>query len=146
MVAPNSEDEMPDGRQDVKFTEPDAALNNLTEAVIGAAIEVHRVLGPGFLESVYENALCVELRLRGIPFVRQAVFPVIYKDARVGEHRIDLIVDQLLVVEPKAAESLTPIFTAQSISNLKTSARKLCLLINFNVRVRKDGIKRVVLT
>ncbi|HEX4793853.1 MAG TPA: GxxExxY protein [Humisphaera sp.] len=137
---------MPDGRQDVKFTEPDAALNNLTEAVIGAAIEVHRVLGPGFLESVYENALCVELRLRGIPFVRQAVFPVIYKDARVGEHRIDLIVDQLLVVEPKAAESLTPIFTAQSISNLKTSARKLCLLINFNVRVRKDGIKRVVLT
>ena len=137
---------MPEQQMDAELMEPDTSLNELTEAVIGAAIEVHRVLGPGFLESVYENALCVELRLRGIPFVRQAVFPVIYKDEKVGEHRIDLIVDQLLVVELKAAESLTPIFTAQSISNLKTSARKLCLLINFNVRVLKDGIKRVVLT
>jgi len=131
---------------DAKFVEPDAELNRISEAVIGAAIEVHRILGPGFLESVYENALCVELRLRGIPFVRQAVFPVIYKDEKVGEHRVDLIVHQLLVVELKAAESLTPIFTAQSISNLKTSSRQLCLLINFNVRVLKDGIKRVVLT
>jgi GxxExxY protein len=124
--------------------EPTDALNKLASTVIGAAIEVHRILGPGFLESVYENALCIELRLRGVQFVRQAVFPVTYKNEVAGEHRIDLMIDHALIVELKAIDSLSAIHTAQAISYLKITGKQLCLLINFNVRLLKDGIKRIV--
>jgi GxxExxY protein len=82
-------------------------INALTEAVIGAAIEVHRTLGPGYQESIYENALCIELRLRGISFVRQAAFPVLYKGELVGDHRVDILVDHTVIIELKAVESLT---------------------------------------
>ena len=136
-------------RQDAKSAkreEPSEELDRLAYAVIGAAIEVHRLLGAGFLESVYEGALCVELQQRGIPFVRQAVVAVTYKGQRVGEGRIDLLVGNALIVELKAVENLTSIHSAQVISYLKMTNQKLGLLINFNVPILKEGIKRIILS
>lgn len=114
--------------------------------VIGAAIEVHLCLGPGFLESVYEEALAVELKLRDIPFERQFVVGVPYKGQIVGEGRLDLLVDTCLVVELKTVETLLPIHTAQILSYLKITGYPLGLLIDFNVPVLKQGIRRVILT
>lgn len=116
-----------------------------SNVVIGAAIEVHRHLGPGYLESVYEDALAVELTLRGIPFARQVVFGLDYKGHVVGEGRLDFLVDGCLIVELKAVETLAPVHKAQCISYLKAKRQRLALLINFNVTVLKDGIKRVAL-
>ncbi|HLG13366.1 MAG TPA: GxxExxY protein [Blastocatellia bacterium] len=127
--------------------EPSEELDRLAYAVIGAAIEVHRVLGPGYLESVYEEALCLELARRRIPFTRQVAIAVAYKGDIVGEGRLDLLVGGILVVELKAVEALAPIHTAQVISYLKTTGHPLGLLINFNVVVLKDGgIRRIVLS
>jgi GxxExxY protein len=125
--------------------EGDFAFDPLTHAVIGAAIEVHRVLGPGFLESVYEEALAIELEQRGIPFERQYAVGVSYKGHPVGEGRLDLFVDRRLIVELKAVEALLPIHTAQILSYLKTIQCRTGLLINFNVPVLKRGIRRLVL-
>ncbi len=118
----------------------------MAHAVIGAAIEVHSVLGPGFFESVYEEALCVELGLRDIPFARQEVVAVDYKGHPVGEGRLDLLVDGCLIVEIKAVDAFAPIHLAQVISYLKTTGWQLGLLINFNVPILKDGIKRIVVS
>lgn len=123
----------------------DARIEEASNKVIGAAIEVHRHLGPGYLESVYEEALAVELTLRGVPFARQVVFGLDYKGHIVGEGRLDFLVDSCLVVELKAIEAFAPIHTAKCISYLKANQRRLALLINFNVSVLKDGIKRVAL-
>ena len=114
--------------------------------MIGAAIEVHRHLGPGFLESVYEEALCVELTLREIRFVRQASIAVQYKQERVGEARLDLLVDDSVVMELKACECIAPIHVAQALSYLKATRLRLALLINFDVTVRQRGIKRIIHT
>ena len=136
-------------RQDTKSAkseEPDNEIDRLAHAVIGAAIEVHRLLGPGFLESVYEAALCAELTLRRIPFTRQQMIAISYKGQIVGESRLDLLVGAGLVVELKAVEAIAAIHSAQVISYLKITGFQLGLLINFNVPVLKDGIKRVVLT
>lgn len=127
-------------------SEPTAELDRLTHEVIGAAIEVHRVLGPGFLESVYEEALCVELASRRIPFARQVPTAVRYKNHQVGDHRLDLLVSGQLVVELKTVEDFAPIHTAQVISYLKATGHRLGLLINFNEPVLKNGIKRIVLS
>ena len=124
--------------------EPPHRLDRLAHQVIGAALEVHRALGPGYLESVYEEAMRVELRRQGIPHVRQARFGTIYKGEVVGEHRIDILVDDELIVELKAVDALAPIHTAQVISYLKAGALQLGLLINFNVPVLKQGIRRVI--
>jgi GxxExxY protein len=121
-------------------------LDGLTEAVIGAAIDVHRVLGPGFPEAVYERALCIELAARSIEFVQQAVVLVNYKDAPVGEARLDVLVADKLVVELKSVEAYSPVHRAQVLSYLRATGLPLGLLINFNVRVLRDGIRRVVLT
>ena len=118
----------------------------LSEAVIGAAIEVHRVLGPGFVEAVYERALCAELTQRGIPFVAQAVVVVRYKDMPVGEARLDVVVADKLVLELKAVDAYSPVHLAQVLSYLKATGLPLGLLINFNVRVLRDGIRRVART
>lgn len=126
--------------------EPDSKLDELARAVIGAAIEVHRTLGPGFLESVYEEALAVELDLRGIEFRRQVPVAVNYKGRAVGEARLDFLVEDGLIVELKAVDELAPIHQAQVISYLKASGRRLALLINFNVPVLRGGIKRIVLS
>ena len=124
----------------------DEEVEGLAHAVIGAALEVHRLLGPGYLEAVYEEALCVELRIRGILFARQLIVSVSYKGQPVGEGRIDLLVHDALVVELKAVEALAPIHMAQILSYLKATSCKLGLLINFNVpALRQGGIRRVIL-
>ena len=120
-------------------------MENAAKKVIGAAIEVHKHLGPGYLESVYEEALAVELTLRGVPFARQVGFALDYKGHRIGEGRLDLLADSRLVVELKAVEELAPIHTAQAISYLKATKHRLALLINFNVPLLKAGIKRIAL-
>lgn len=123
----------------------DEHVERLAYDVIGAAIEVHKALGPGLLESVYEKALAVELTERGIPFVQQAPVNVKYKGESVGDGRVDLMVDDTVVVELKAIEELAPIHTAQVLSYLRASGLRLGLIINFNVPMLRDGIKRVIL-
>jgi GxxExxY protein len=121
-------------------------LNKITEQIIGAAIEVHRALGPGLLESAYEECLCQELRLRGVPFARQRPLPVEYKGKKLDcGYRLDLLVADAVVVEIKAVESIEPIHEAQLLTYLKLGGWKLGLLINFNVPVLKDGIRRRIL-
>jgi GxxExxY protein len=118
----------------------------VTGAVIGAAIEVHRVLGPGLLETVYERCLCRELALRGIPRERQVPLPVVYKGEALGtEFFMDILVDGRLIVELKTVDRLERIHTAQLLTYMKLSKIGVGLLINFNVPVLRDGIKRVVL-
>lgn len=121
-------------------------ISQLSGSVIGAAIEVHRVLGSGFLESVYQQALGVELHLRRIPFIPQAVVAVNYKGAKVGEGKLDFLVGNSLIVELKAVENLAPIHEAQVISYLKMTGHPLALLINFNVPLLKNGIRRIILS
>jgi GxxExxY protein len=128
------------------ISEPDESLDRLAHEVIGAAIDVHRILGPGFLESIYEEALCIELKIRAITFQRQVPVPVVYKGVEIGQGRLDLLVQGKLIVEIKTVETLAAIHTAQSISYLKATGHLLVLLINFNVPVLKDGIKRIVLS
>jgi GxxExxY protein len=128
-----------------EFEDRNSPLNRATSAVIGAAIEVHRHLGAGFLESSYENALAHEMELRGIQFRRQVPVAVMYKGKAVGESRLDFLVEGILVVEIKAVDAFAPIHSAQLISYLKATGYKLGLLINFTVRVLKDGIKRIAL-
>ena len=130
----------------MRRVEPSTELDDLAYAVIGAAIEVHRLLGPGFLESVYEEALCVELTIRGIPFARQLPIGVQYKGQKVGEARLDLVLDNSLVVELKAVERIAPIHVAQILSYLKATRLRLGLLISFNVAKLRLGIKRVIYT
>ena len=126
--------------------EPGPELNRLAERVIGAAIEVHRVLGPGYAENVYEEALCLELAARDVPFVRQPQVEVQYKGHAVGRARLDLLVADEIVVELKAVEALNDTFKAQVISYLRATGHELGLLINFNVPVLRDGIRRLVLS
>ena len=120
-------------------------LNKITEKIIGCGIEVHRNLGPGLLESIYEKALCHEFKLNNIRFINQLSVPIIYKGATLGEHRIDLLIENEVVVELKAVDRFDPVFTAQLLSYLKLTNKKLALLINFNVPILKDGIKRMIL-
>ena len=118
----------------------------LTEQIIGAAIEVHKHWGPGLLEEVYERSLCHELRLRNVAFETQVQLPLIYKGERVGEElRLDLIVQAKVVVELKAVKGLEPIHEAQLLTYMKLTGCRVGLLINFNVPVLKQGIKRMVL-
>lgn len=123
--------------------EPDPALNVWTNRIIGPAIEVHRILGPGFNESIYQKAMAIELRLRDIPFVEQALIEVYFKGHLVGEGRVDFLVADCILVDLKSIEALGPIQTAQMISYLDAGVYPLGLLLNFNVRVLKDGIKRI---
>lgn len=118
------------------------ALNDLSRQVIGAAIEVHRHLGPGLLESIYENALCIELTLRGVPFVRQHRVELQFKCHTVGDGRLDLLVGDHLVVELKAVERIEPVHEAHLLSYLRTTGLPLGLLINFNVPRLTDGLRR----
>lgn len=135
---------MPYEDEDPPYAEPDPELNRISSAIIGAAIEVHRRLGPGLDESLYENAMSIELRLRNISFVKQIVVGVEYKGEMIGEKRLDLIIEGCIVVELKAVERLAPIHKAQLLTYLKITGKKLGLLINFNEFVLKDGIKRVI--
>ena len=117
----------------------------LATEVVHAAVEVHRTLGPGLMEGAYEIALCHELSLRALPFQRQLSLPVNYKGVKLDAgYRIDVLVDDAVIVELKAVECLTNLHTAQLLTYLKLYARRLGLLLNFNVPVMKQGIKRVV--
>ena len=122
------------------------ALKRLTERIIGCAIEVHRQLGPGLLEGTYEAALCIELQIAGLNFVRQPVFPVIYNGQVIGEYRLDLIVEDTVIIEIKSVERFDPIFEAQVLTYLRVTGRQVGLLMNFNSRLLRDGIKRYVLS
>jgi len=135
-------------RQDAKTPrgEPDPRVDELAQRVIDAAFEVHWTLGPGYGELVYESALCVELGLRRLSFERQPMTLVQYKGHCVGEGRLDLLVEHLLVVELKAVPELAPVHVAQVLAYLKAANRQLGLLLNFNVARLKHGIRRVVLT
>ena len=126
--------------------EPSEALDQLAYEVIGAAMEVHRALGPGYLESVYEEALCVELRERGIAFERQLEIAINYKGHAVGKGRLDFLIEDKLIVELKTVDQFAPIHKAQVMSYLKATGLELALLINFKVPLLKDGLQRVILS
>ena len=120
-------------------------INDLTGNVISAAIEVHKHLGPGLLESVYEECLCRELDLRKIPYERQKDLPVEYKGVKLNfAYRLDMVVESRVILELKACEIVQPIHEAQLLTYLKLTGIKVGLLINFNVPVLKEGIKRIV--
>ncbi len=120
-------------------------LNRLTETIIGAAIDVHRVLGPGLLESAYEACLTFELVQRGLKVEQQKPLPVIYKNINLDcGYRLDLLVEKSVIVEIKAVENILPIHEAQLLSYLKLSGCKVGLLINFNVQLLRNGLRRVV--
>ena len=119
--------------------------DEISNRILCAAIEVHRVLGPGLLESAYEECLCRELQLQNLAFDRQVELPVEYKGSRVEcGYRMDLLVEKVVVLELKSVAKLDPIHQAQMMTYLKLSDKKLGLLLNFNVPLMKDGIKRVV--
>jgi len=117
----------------------------LIQKVIGASIEVHRHLGPGFLKNIYERALCHELQLQRIPFEKQVEIMAPYKGISIPGHRLDLVIDKFLVLELKTVEEILPIHEAQLLSYLKSTGLKVGLIINFKVKKLKSGIRRIVL-
>ena len=119
--------------------------DELTAKIISAAIEVHRILGPGLLESIYEEALCHELQLRGIRFERQKEVDVIYKGHVIKGQKLDILVEDQVVLELKAVAKLPEVATAQTLSYLKSTGLKRALLINFSQSRLVDGIKRISL-
>ena len=120
-------------------------LNKSTEAVIGAAIEVHKSLGPGLLETAYEACLAYELRQRGYQVMQQVPLPLIYKEVKLDcGYRLDVLVYDVVIVEVKSVESLAPIHEAQLLFYLRLANRKVGILINFNVKLLKNGVKRFV--
>ena len=119
-------------------------IEEWTNRFISAAIEVHRALGPGYLEAVYLTALCLELTARQIPFKRQHHVNLTYRDVVIGKGFCDLLIADMIVVELKAVAELSPVHEAQLISYLKMTGCKLGLLINFNVPILKDGLRRLV--
>ena len=119
--------------------------NEITDRVIGAAIEVHRHLGPGLLESAYDECLCYELSNSGLRFARQVPVPIVYKGLRLQSAlKLDLLVEDAVIVELKTVEDLLPIHKAQLLTYLKASNKRVGLLINFNVPILKNGLKRMV--
>jgi GxxExxY protein len=120
--------------------------DELSQQVIGLAIEVHRHLGPGLLESAYEECLCLELKEAGLPFRRQVPLPIIYKSIKLDcGYRLDLVVKDRLILEIKAAEQLLPIHNVQLLTYMKLSGIRTGLLLNFNSAVLKDGLRRLIL-
>ena len=124
-----------------------AELNRLTDTIIGAAIEVHRNLGPGLLESAYETCLAYELEQIGLNIERQKPLPLVYKDIRLDQgYRVDLLVEQKVVVELKVVEQIMPVHEAQILSYLKFSGCQIGLLLNFNTKLMKDGVRRFIMS
>jgi GxxExxY protein len=120
-------------------------LNGITESIIGAAIQIHRTVGPGLLESVYEACLAYELKKRGLTVEQQKPVPLVYEEVKLEcGYRMDLLVEHSVVVEVKSIEALAPVHAAQTLSYLRLSGCKVTLLINSNVAVLKDGIRRFI--
>jgi len=126
------------------FSDIDYPLQELTEKIIGAAVAVHRELGPGFLERIYENAMVLELKSRGHSVEKQVVCDVFYADKLIGQHRLDVLVDGEIVVELKAVEKILKVHAAQLLSTLKAANKQIGLVINFNQETLVQGLKRVV--
>jgi len=119
-------------------------INELTSKIIGAAIEVHTILGPGLLESAYEKCLCYELGQRGLRFDRQRSLPIMYKEHQLDcGYRLDVVVQNTVILELKSCDQIEPIHKAQLLTYLRLSGLKLGLLLNFNVPVMRDGITRI---
>lgn len=120
-------------------------INSITEKVIGCAIEVHRAIGPGLLESAYEECLCYELKEQGLNFKRQVPLPVVYKGVKLDcGYVLDIIVEDLVILEIKAVERVMPIHEAQLLSYLRMLDKRIGLILNFNMPIMKNGIKRIV--
>jgi GxxExxY protein len=119
-------------------------IDKLTERIIGCAIEVHKVLGPGLLESAYEEAICIELSDSGLKSQRQLSIPAFYKGRAVGDYRLDLLVEDTVIVELKSVERFDPVFEAQVLTYLRITGKKIGLLINFNSRLLTQGVKRFI--
>lgn len=129
-----------------KFSAPiPAEVERMGRALLDAAFEVHSILGPGFLERIYEEALCHELARRAVPFERQKAIVVPYKDLRIEGQRLDLLVGGLVIAEIKAVEEIHPVHQMQILSYLRATGLRLGFLINFNVAHLKEGIRRIVL-
>jgi GxxExxY protein len=120
-------------------------INQITEKIIGCAIEVHRTLGPGLLEDTYEEALCIEFTDAGMKFQRQMPFPIMYKGRNLGQYPLDLLVDEQVIVEIKSVERFDSVFEAQVLTYLRVTGKRIGLLINFNSRLLRDGVKRFAL-
>jgi GxxExxY protein len=121
-------------------------INNLTEKIIGCCIEVHKTLGPGLLESAYEECLSFELRKNGLRIERQKAVPVVYKEIKLDcGYRIDILVEDLIVIELKTVDEFNPVHEAQILTYLKFSKKKLGLLVNFNVLRLKNGLRRYIM-
>lgn len=118
----------------------------LTERIIACALSVHRELGPGLLESTYEAALSIELATAGLKFDRQVLMPIHYRGARIGDYKVDLIVESQIVVEIKSVHRFDPVFSAQVLTYLRVTGLQVGLLLNFGRPVLAEGIKRIVLT
>jgi GxxExxY protein len=120
-------------------------INEITETIIGSAIAVHKSLGPGLLESAYEACLAFELADRGLSVERQKALPVVYRDVKLDcGYRLDFLVEEKIIIELKAIDRLLPIHSAQLLSYLKLSECKVGLLINFNVKILKNGLRRII--
>ena len=117
----------------------------LTRKIIGCAVEVHRSLGPGLQEGIYVDALIVEFEIQGLNAKRQVELPVVYKGRSIGKYRLDLLVEDAMVIEVKSVERHDPVFDAQMLTYLHLTGKRVGLLINFNSKLLKDGIKRFVL-
>jgi GxxExxY protein len=129
----------------VRREAPKSENDLLTEQIIGLAIEVHRQLGPGLLESAYEECLCFELKQEGLPFRRQVVLPVVYKSVRLDcGYRLDIVVQDQVILEIKTVERLLPVHEAQMLTYMKLSGIRTGLLLNFNSAVLRDGIRRLM--
>jgi GxxExxY protein len=129
----------------VKYIPSDMPENAVTERIIKCAIAVHRELGPGLLEEVYEEALDIECKIEGLQVARQLKVPVLYRGKQIGEYKPDMLVNDLVIVEIKSVERFDPVFEAQVLTYLKITSKRVGLLINFNSRLVKDGIKRFIL-
>ena len=132
-------------QRNILSSQTEFPLKAITERIISCAIEVHSTLGPGLLESVYEEALAHEFSLRGIVYVRQKEISLKYKGKEVGKHRIDYLVESEVIVELKAVEIIHRIYEAQVLTYLRAMDKRVGLLINFNVTKLKDGIKRLII-
>jgi GxxExxY protein len=120
-------------------------INEITETIIGSAIAVHKSLGPGLLESAYEACLAFELADRGLSVEQQKALPVVYRDVKLDcGYRLDFLVEEKIIIELKAIDRLLPIHSAQLLSYLKLSECKVGLLINFNVKILKNGLRRII--
>jgi len=121
-------------------------INQLTRLIIGAAIEVHKQLGPGLLESAYEECLAYELIKSGLPIERQKPIPVVYKEIKLDYgYRVDILVNEIVVLELKSVDALAPVHEAQILTYMKFAQKNIGLLVNFNVTVLKNGLRRYVL-